>query len=83
MNTERPQYWFRAKRYGLGWGLPLMWQGWVFLLVWAMVLLKGIRDLLSTPSSKRLAFVGVMTILLLIVCYWKGDPRGRRCTSGD
>jgi hypothetical protein len=25
MNTNNPRYWFRAKRYGLGWGLPLAW----------------------------------------------------------
>jgi hypothetical protein len=31
MGTEK-HYWFRAKRYGLGWGLPCSWQGWAFFL---------------------------------------------------
>lgn len=30
MNIER-KYWFPAKRYGWGWGLPVRWQGWVCL----------------------------------------------------
>jgi hypothetical protein len=33
MNTNNPRYWFRAKRYGMGWGLPLAWQGWVFFFM--------------------------------------------------
>jgi hypothetical protein len=43
MNTNNPRYWFRAKRYGLGWGLPLAWQGWVFLLAWIVTVLVGHR----------------------------------------
>ena len=36
--AEQPKYWFRAKRYGWGWGLPLCWQGWVVMGVWLAVL---------------------------------------------
>ena len=25
----QPKYWFPAKRYGWGWGLPGTWQGWL------------------------------------------------------
>jgi hypothetical protein len=25
------RYWFPAKRYGWGWGLPVTWQGWAVL----------------------------------------------------
>lgn len=27
------KYWFPAKRFGWGWGLPSAWQGWVVLLL--------------------------------------------------
>jgi len=37
MNSNDPRYWFRAKRYGFGWGLPLAWQGWVFFLLWLLL----------------------------------------------
>ena len=26
---DNPPYWFPAKRYGYGWGLPHTWQGWI------------------------------------------------------
>jgi len=26
------RYWFPARRYGWGWGLPTAWQGWVVML---------------------------------------------------
>jgi hypothetical protein len=25
--SEEKKYWFRTKRYGWGWGLPITWQG--------------------------------------------------------
>ena len=31
-NKQPNQYWFVAKKYGYGWGLPLVWQGWVALI---------------------------------------------------
>ncbi len=34
MQTE-PKYWFPAKRYGWGWGIPNTWQGWLVLAVFA------------------------------------------------
>jgi hypothetical protein len=30
----------------------------------------------------RWTFTGAMIILLLVVCYWKGEPSGRRWNSG-
>jgi hypothetical protein len=83
MNTNSPRYWFRAKRYGLGWGLPLAWQGWVFLLAWIVTVLVGHRLLLPADKVLRWTFTGAMLILLLVVCYWKGEPLGRRWNSGD
>ena len=29
--NEPEKYWFPAKRYGWGWGLPSTWQGWIVL----------------------------------------------------
>lgn len=31
MKMTAPKPWFAAKRYGLGAGLPLCWQGWLML----------------------------------------------------
>ena len=69
MSADNPRYWFRAKRYGLGWGLPLTWQGWVVFVSWILILPVGLRFL--TPGSQfvRRGFVAAMVIFLLVVCY--------------
>ena len=36
-----PRPWFRAKRYGIGAGVPIAWQGW-FLLALHLALIAGI-----------------------------------------
>jgi hypothetical protein len=83
MHTNNPRYWFRAKRYGFGWGLPVAWQGWVFFLSWLLITLLGVRLLTPGSQAMRWAFIGAMVFFLLVVCYWKGDPAGRRWNRGD
>jgi uncharacterized membrane protein YhaH (DUF805 family) len=74
MPTE-PTYWFPAKRYGWGWGLPSAWQGWAVLAGFAVLLLVGLklfppnRDLVSF-----LAYVVLLTALLVAICWLKGEP---------
>jgi hypothetical protein len=46
---QSPRYWFAAKRYGYGWGLPLTWQGWLVYAGWFAVLFGG----LATPGLRR------------------------------
>ena len=46
------QYWFPVKRYGWGWGLPIVWQGWVVLVAYTSLLsaaLVGICLLKGEP----------------------------------
>ena len=83
MSADSPRYWFRAKRYGLGWSLPLAWQGWVFFVVWILIFLSGIRFLTPGSQPTRWVFAAAMVVLLLAICYWKGEPSGRRWNSGD
>jgi hypothetical protein len=68
------RYWFPAKRYGWGWGPPTMWQGWVVLIV--LLLAIAAAALLFMPKH-LVAFLGfnlVMIVLLLLICYAKGEP---------
>jgi hypothetical protein len=69
-------YWFPAKRYGWGWGPPKTWQGWVVLLLWAAALFEGLSLLRHNryPFAARLAFVVLMSGVLTLLCYWKGEP---------
>jgi hypothetical protein len=41
-NTGKKNYWFRAQRYGWGWGLPLTWQGWTTVFVYTIIIIAGI-----------------------------------------
>ena len=75
MSTEKPKYWFPAKRYGLGWGPPTAWQGWVVLLVYLALVLGGIPFIqVSVGSVAYIAFVAVLTIALIAVCWVTGEP---------
>ena len=38
---NNPRYWFPAKTYGWGWGMPVTWQGWVVMVVFMGAMLAG------------------------------------------
>ena len=69
--VARPKYWFAAKRYGWGWGLPLCWQGWVVMGVWLAVLVPVVI-LLEEPA--RGTAVLLESVVLVAICWWKGEP---------
>ena len=70
-----PKYWFPAKRYGRGWGLPSAWQGWVVLLVYVALVLGGIPLLqVSKGNLVYIAYVSGFTVVLVAVCWLKGEP---------
>lgn len=68
-------YWFAAKRYGWGWGLPLRWQGW---LVYGMALALMAALYFVFPPAEHpallLGSVWVVILLLVAVCWCKGEP---------
>lgn len=72
-------FWFPAKRYGWGWGLPVRWQGWVVLFAYiALIVLAVVR---FPPARNLPAFLLVVvlgTLSFVAVCWWKGErPRWR------
>ena len=72
--SDDSRYWFPAKRYGWGWGPPTAWQGWVILLVWFAAMAAGSIFLMPRHLVGFLVFILVMTIVLLLICYAKGEP---------
>jgi hypothetical protein len=73
--SEESRYWFRAKRYGWGWGMPSTWQGWIVLLAFITLLLVGAHWLL--PALGEVIYVGyalLLSALLLVICFVKGEP---------
>jgi len=75
MPSENPRYWFPAKRYGWGWGLPITWEGWLVMLGFFGLLAIGF--MIVPPGLSLTGFfiyVAVLTALLVAICWWKGEP---------
>jgi len=74
---EQKDIWFPAKRHGIGWGLPVKWQGWVVLLLYALFLIIG-AVFLTKPSIPVKFFIGyivVLSLLLVLICWIKGERK--------
>ncbi|MGZ5180537.1 MAG: hypothetical protein ACXWC6_13495 [Ramlibacter sp.] len=69
------KYWFPAKRYGWGWGLPTAWQGWVVMTFFGLLLLLGALFLLPSRGETVFgAYAALLIVLLVAVCWAKGEP---------
>jgi len=78
MSDDDRDIWFPAKRYGWGWGLPVAWQGWVVLLGYIVLLFIGTEEFLRTQNRMFFAYLALVTIGLIVICYQKGEaPRWR------
>jgi hypothetical protein len=79
MPDPQSDYWFPAKRFGFGWGLPCRWQGWLTMVLYLGVVVGA--SVLFPDGHHALAHVSVFvvaTALLVLVCVLKGEPpRGR------
>lgn len=78
---EKPRYWFPAKRYGWGWGVPCCWQGWLVIIAYVGLLLAGVFWLLHggrEEAPNRLSgfhvWMGAITVAFLLICWLKGEP---------
>ncbi|GAB2806156.1 hypothetical protein [Dyella kyungheensis] len=77
-------YWFPAKRYGWGWGFPSTWQGLLVLVAYAALLAVGVRWLLPQHHQGGfLLYAGALTVILVLVCWLKGEPPGWRWGHRD
>jgi hypothetical protein len=78
--NETPAFWFPAKLYGWGWGLPVRWQGWLVFAVYLALLFGGLCYF--EPPSHSIAlpvYIFVVTAALVLVVAIKGErPAGWR-----
>jgi lipoprotein signal peptidase len=80
--SDNTRYWFPAKRYGWGWGLPTMWQGWVALLAFVVALAVSAFVLLP-QNPKEFVVVTIIAVAVLTgVSYMKGEPPSWRWGGG-
>ena len=72
--SDQPLFWFPAKRYGWGWGLPVRWQGWLVFAVYAVFLYGGIYYLKAQRAPlPLLIYVAVLTAALITIMAAKGE----------
>ena len=73
--SDKQSYWFPAKRFGWGWGLPTAWQGWVVMLVFcALVLVGAVALLPSHGTGAFVAYTALLCVGLVAVCWATGEP---------
>jgi len=82
MSTDG-KYWFPAKNYGWGWGMPRRWQGWLVLVVYFALLLA--RKLLLPPGKPfyTIAYITLISGALVGICWLKGEPPRSRWGGED
>ena len=73
-------FWFPAKAYGWGWGLPVRWQGWFVLCSYFALQYIGIKHFRAQRDFQSLLiFLGIATVLLIAIIVIKGErPAGWR-----
>ena len=72
--SDEQRFWFRAKRYGWGWGLPATWQGWVVFITWMAIVISVSGWLAERSLPLFFLFIAVMSAVLIAICYVKGEP---------
>jgi uncharacterized membrane protein YhaH (DUF805 family) len=76
-DSTKKQFWFPAKRYGWGWGLPCAAQGWVVLVAFVLSITATCILLLHHPVV-RVCIQVVLATILIVICLLKGEkPRWR------
>lgn len=74
--------WFRAKRYGLGAGLPIAWQGWALVAAHAGLIL-GLAQLLQDRPVLLLAIIVPAALLPLPIYAARTEGGWRWRWGGD
>lgn len=78
MNRSNSQFWFPAKAYGFGWGLPVRWQGWLVLLAYFGLLFSGIAYFKGQQNTLGLLiYLAFITAILVGIFILKGERPAR------
>jgi hypothetical protein len=73
--TELKKFWFPKKKYGVGWGLPITWQGWAILLTYLFLSIVGF-SFFSHSSFQipvYLIYFAILTSVFVTIVWKKGE----------
>ena len=73
--------WFAPKRYGMGSGLPIAWQGWLVLALYLAVF--GAAFLFLGENSAAFAAIVIIATAILLVVTARTTKGGWRWRWGD
>jgi hypothetical protein len=74
MDESKASYWFTTKSRGIGWKVPVGWQGWVTVLLYAMsVFFISYFYNPATDFPYWIAFIATATVVFIFVVALKGD----------
>ena len=82
---NKKKLWFASKKYGIGWGLPVSWEGWVVLMGYLILVLVATPFLEKSPILFPLymIYLFVLTGILILICYKRGEPMKWRWGDKD
>jgi hypothetical protein len=78
--SEGP-HWFAPKKYGMGSGLPIAWQGWVLLALVLVIVIGSSLLFADKPAVVTAIILPVTAIFMLIAA--KTTEGGWRWKWGD
>ena len=78
--NDRPR-WFAPKRYGLGTGTPIAWQGWAVLAAFALIV--GAALLMFGPYNLLALTIVVPAIVALLIIMARTTRGGWRWRWGE
>lgn len=73
--SGKKDYWFPAKTYGWGWGLPSVWQGWLVYGIGIALLIAG--PFLFPPRvhpALSQVYICAVVLILVAICWLRGEP---------
>ena len=82
--TNKPDFWFPAKTYGWGWGIPCTWQGWAVFIGYIVGI--TLTAFLANPVDHPVLYYitcGVLTLVLIAICWLKGEKAAWRWGKND
>jgi hypothetical protein len=66
LSTDGPE-WFAPKRYGIGSGLPISWQGWAVTIGFAAIAI-GLSVAFAHRPLQFIAAIIPLTVILMVIC---------------
>lgn len=74
------RYWFPVKpaSRGWGWGLPQVWEGWLVLAAFVVLLCAGLTAFAPYGQLACILFGCFMGCALIAIAVWKGEPQALR-----